>query len=92
MSEGAAQFTQLVWGASTELGIGVALKKKGEKHCVYIVARYKPKEATQDKEQFKINVKKGLFDTSIDCAVSSQKRFFISDKDLLSPYSFSRYR
>ena len=36
-------FTQLVWKASTKLGVGIKLKQEGVKTHVYIVARYLPK-------------------------------------------------
>lgn len=78
MSKRAAHFTQLVWGASKQLGVGVAAAKNAEKNCIYVVARYKPMEALKTKEQLKTNVKKGLFDASIDCAATSKKKFFIT--------------
>ncbi|CAH3041069.1 unnamed protein product [Pocillopora meandrina] len=78
MSKKAAHFTQLVWGASKQLGVGVAAAKNAEKNCIYVVARYKPMEALKTKEQLKTNVKKGLFDASIDCAATSKKKFFIA--------------
>ena len=72
-----AHFTQLVWNGTSELGVGVAESEKAGKHCVYVVARYKPKGNIKDKEQFRVNVKKGVFDPSLDCTVSTVKRFRI---------------
>ncbi|XP_020896957.1 Golgi-associated plant pathogenesis-related protein 1 [Exaiptasia diaphana] len=34
-------FTQLIWKASTELGVGTATKRKGRMNCLYVVFRYK---------------------------------------------------
>lgn len=38
-SEATAPFAQVVWGASTQLGVGVAMSRTGE---VYVVAHYFP--------------------------------------------------
>ncbi|XP_078365295.1 uncharacterized protein LOC144649636 [Oculina patagonica] len=76
-SKATAHFTQLVWNGTNQLGIGVAESESAGKHCVFVVARYKPKGNIKDKEQFKINVKRGVFDPSIDCTITTEKRFRI---------------
>ena len=40
-ASGTLHFTQLVWKASTELGMGVAEGKKDGMNCFYAVARYR---------------------------------------------------
>lgn len=81
MSKKTARFTQLVWNGSNQLGIGIAEKELTGKYCVFVVARYKPQGNINDKEQFKINVKKGVFDHTNECTVNTEKRFFINSKD-----------
>ncbi|XP_065676309.1 uncharacterized protein LOC100206500 isoform X3 [Hydra vulgaris] len=58
-------FTQVVWKASTELGMGKATSKKGGMFCTYIVGRYKP--AGNMLSQFTNNVLKGSFDKTQTC-------------------------
>ena len=77
LTKGSARFTQLVWNGSEQLGIGVAERELDGKYCVFVIARYKPKGNINDKQQYKINVKRGVFDPSIDCKVATEKRFFI---------------
>lgn len=58
-------FTQLVWKASTELGMGVAQKQENGVICSYIVARYRPHGNFNDENTgYKDNVLKGSFDGS----------------------------
>lgn len=77
MSKATAHFTQLVWNGTNQLGIGVVESELAGKYCVIVVARYKPRGNIKDKEQFKTNVKRGVFDPAIDCKVATEKRFRI---------------
>ena len=65
-SGGTGHFTQVVWRASTVLGIGRAEGKKRGMKCAYIVGRYKP--AGNMMGDFPENVPKGSFDASSYCA------------------------
>ena len=47
-------FTQVVWKASTKLGIGKGTGKKGSMACNYVVARYAP--AGNIRGEYKANV------------------------------------
>lgn len=58
-------FTQVVWKASTELGIGKYTGKKGLWTCTYVVARYKP--AGNYPTKLEDNVCKGSFSSSPYC-------------------------
>ena len=58
-SGGTFHFTQVVWKASTVLGIGRAEGEEGGMKCAYIVGRYKP--AGNMMGQFEENVLKGNF-------------------------------
>lgn len=69
-SKETAHFSQLVWNASNELGIGVAQKDVNDEHCWFIVARYRPQGNKDGKEEFKRNVKKGTFDPIVNNCVS----------------------
>ena len=62
-----------MWNASKQLGIGFAGKDFNGKYCA-VVAQYKPKRNIEHKEQYLINVKRGVFDPSIDCSVGTEKR------------------
>lgn len=76
-AKGSVRFTQLVWNDAKKLGTGVAGRELNGKHCVFVVARYKPKGNIKDKTQYRANVKRGVFDPSIDCTVATEKRFYI---------------
>ena len=41
-SQGADDFTQIIWKGTKRFGIGFANVENGDKVCSYIVARYKP--------------------------------------------------
>lgn len=58
-------FTQLVWKASTLLGIAKYTGQKGTWTCTYIVARYKP--AGNNPSKLEENVLKGSFSSSQYC-------------------------
>lgn len=58
-------FTQVVWKASTQLGIGKYTGKDGPWTCTYIVARYKP--AGNNPDELEDNVLKGSFSSSQYC-------------------------
>ena len=70
-SGGAGHFTQVVWKASKELGIGKAESDEGGMKCTYIVGRYNP--AGNMISDFAKNVLKGSFDQSY-CNTITQKR------------------
>ena len=55
-------FSQLVWKASEEIGVGRAFGTKWGMNCSFIVARYKPKGNIDSEENFKENVERGTFD------------------------------
>ena len=63
-------FTQVVWKASTELGIGRytgrKIKKGKTMTCTYIVARYRKAGNVAGAKAFRQNVSKGSFSSS-DC-------------------------
>lgn len=59
----ALHFTQLVWEASTELGIGMSEGRVGEYTCVFVVGRYRKKGNSHG--AFQKNVPKGSFTRSI---------------------------
>ena len=67
-SSATGHFTQVVWKASTELGIGSYSGKKTINNrvwtCTYIVARYKPGGNGNNPGYFSDNVKKGSFSSS----------------------------
>lgn len=67
-SSAAGHFTQVVWKASTELGIGKYTGTKtinnNQWTCTYIVARYKPSGNINTSEYFSDNVLKGSFSSS----------------------------
>ncbi len=54
LTMGKGQFTQIVWEASTELGIGIAVAERGPDLCFYLVANYSP--AGNNKYRFIDNV------------------------------------
>uniref|UniRef100_A0A7M5VFC9 SCP domain-containing protein n=1 Tax=Clytia hemisphaerica TaxID=252671 RepID=A0A7M5VFC9_9CNID len=56
-------FTQLIWHASTELGVGMATTVRNHMTCTIIVARYKVEGNEAGK--YKENVKEGHFDGSV---------------------------
>ena len=56
-------FTQLVWEASTELGIGMSKGRVGRYTCVFVVGRYRKKGNWHG--AFQKNVPKGSFTRSI---------------------------
>ena len=64
-------FTQVVWKASTQLGIGKYTGKNGDWTCTYIVARYKP--AGNYRTKFEENVSKGSFSSSPYCDTVGDK-------------------
>lgn len=41
-TQGADDFTQLLWKGTKKFGIGLASTKKGNSTCTYVVARYRP--------------------------------------------------
>ena len=62
---GAGHFTQVVWKASTVLGIGKADIQKGPMKCTYIVGRYKPQgNFDTGNNDYQKNVLKGSFKNS----------------------------
>lgn len=66
-------FSQLVWKATEEIGVGRAFGTKWGMNCSFIVARYKPKGNIDSEEAFKENVERGTFDpiayncTAVNC-------------------------
>jgi len=58
---GLGHFTQIIWKASTELGIGKYTGRSGRWTCTYIVARYKDAGNVNSARYFKSNVSKGSF-------------------------------
>lgn len=69
---GTGHFTQVVWKASTELGIGRYTGKKGSWTCTYYVARYKPRGNIISAGYFSDNVSKGSFSSSYCDSVKDQ--------------------
>ena len=61
---GTGHFTQVVWKASVQLGLGKATGKKDGMYCTYIVGRYRPPGNYQG--QFLQNIEKGTFQNA-DC-------------------------
>ena len=64
---GTGHFTQVVWKASTKLGIGKYTGQNGRWTCTYIVARYKPGGNVNSATYFEDNVSKGSFSSSPYC-------------------------
>ena len=64
-------FTQLVWKASTQLGIGKYTGQEGIWTCTYTVARYKP--AGNDPSKLEDNVSQGSFSSSQYCDTVGDK-------------------
>ena len=66
-------FSQLVWKATEEIGVGRAFGSKWGMNCTFIVARYKPKGNIDNEALFRDNVDKGTFDpimyncSSVNC-------------------------
>lgn len=58
---GLGHFTQIIWKASTELGIGKYTGRSGERTCTYIAARYKDAGNVNSPRYFRSNVSKGSF-------------------------------
>ena len=79
-SGGTGHFTQVVWKASTVLGIGRAETTKNGMKCAYIVGRYKP--AGNMGGKFQQNVLKGSFDESYCNSVSNSgwKKKFLDEQ------------
>ena len=71
-SSGTGHFTQVVWKASTVLGIGRAEGEKNGMKCAYIVGRYK--KAGNMMGDFPENVPKGDFSESYCDSVSSKRK------------------
>ena len=62
---GAGHFTQVVWKASTVLGIGKADVQRNGMKCTYIVGRYKPLgNFNTGNNDYQKNVLKGSFQKS----------------------------
>lgn len=78
-NSGTAHFTQVVWKASTVLGIGRAEGTKHGMKCAYIVARYKP--AGNQAGQYQQNVPKGSFDRSYCATLTDWKRKFLTERE-----------
>ena len=55
-------FSQLVWNATRELGVGKAMGTKFGMNCTFIVARYRPLGNVGN--EFATDVSKGNFDSS----------------------------
>ena len=55
-------FSQLVWKATEEIGVGRAFGTKWGMNCSFIVTRYKPKGNIDSEATFKENVEEGTFD------------------------------
>ena len=70
---GTTHFTQIVWKASAELGVGKAEKDENGEKCTFIVARYNPQGNfdTGNKEYVK-NVEKGSFDSAYCSTVKKE--------------------
>ena len=58
---GLGHFTQIIWKASTELGIGKYTGRSGRRTCTYIVARYKDAGNVNSPRYFRRNISKGSF-------------------------------
>jgi hypothetical protein len=54
-------FTQLVWKASSELGVGTAEGRKRGMKCLFVVFRYKKGGNITSRGYFESNVQKGSF-------------------------------
>ncbi|XP_022791753.1 probable pathogenesis-related protein ARB_02861 isoform X2 [Stylophora pistillata] len=57
-------FTQMTWNGSRRLGVGITYGKINNLHCLYFVARYRPRGNLGNKLIYINNVKKGVFDSS----------------------------
>ncbi|XP_032219189.2 uncharacterized protein LOC5518573 [Nematostella vectensis] len=64
-SSGTGHFTQVVWKASTELGIGAATTYKGNMKCTYVVGRYR--KAGNFRGRYHENVERGSFNKASVC-------------------------
>jgi len=58
---GLGHFSQLIWKASTELGIGKYTGRQGRWTCTYIVARYRDTGNVNNERYFRENVERGNF-------------------------------
>ena len=58
---GLGHFSQIVWKASTELGIGKYTGRSQGRTCTYIVARYKDAGNVNSPRYFQRNLSKGSF-------------------------------
>ena len=58
-------FTQVVWAASTELGIGMATGLDGDFTCSFVVGRYKRPGNWGRKKEYVINVPQGSYTTAV---------------------------
>ena len=80
---GAGHFTQVVWKASTKLGIGKADIQENGMKCTYIVGRYKPQgNFDTGNNDYQNNVLKGSFQSSY-CDSLSRNAPFWDKKDKL---------
>ncbi|XP_078365287.1 uncharacterized protein LOC144649629 [Oculina patagonica] len=73
-------FSQLVWKATEEIGVGRAFGTKWGMNCTFIVARYKPKGNINSEALFKENVERGTFDpmayncSAVDCTAIAEEK------------------
>ena len=69
--EAAGHFSQVVWKASTVLGIGRAEIERDGMKCAYIVGRYK--QPGNFEGAYKGNVLKGTFNRAAYCPTVAKK-------------------
>lgn len=73
-------FSQLVWKATEEIGVGRAFGTKWGMNCTFIVARYKPEGNINSEAKFKENVENGTFDpmayncSAVNCSSIAEAR------------------
>lgn len=65
-------FTQMTWNGSRRLGVGITYGKINNLHCLYFVARYRPRGNLGNKLIYINNVKKGVFDSSFCRPIANQ--------------------
>ena len=76
--KGVEPFAQLVWKATSFLGMGKAVSNRDGNLCTYIVARYSPEG---DKTSFLENVPKGTFSKDGICNSSCVVKGNIANKE-----------
>ena len=86
-------FSQLVWKATEEIGVGRAFGKKWGMNCSFIVARYRPKGNVDEEAAFKENVEKGTFDpVAYNCSAVNPGKYHASKVKSRMPAQKTNYK